>query len=262
MQDGGQFAAMVGPNHSDWGREMARTERELCREGLAPVREALLRYRLGTGLFETGDLYRAQRELQRSVELGEAASEPIDLQAGCQYWLGLIHRALGQVEQELVSFREAARSYARLHQEERAVRCQIELAWSLLLAGRTAEALPELHTASAGRRAIDAVQLTTPLALAEALYLSQVGHRDSSDQRCLELLDRPPLQPVQRADIAWILAGNALAAGNRTAAELHIAIAGRHALEAWWPPQVERIDQLRRRLACDGDGSRPSSVRG
>lgn len=219
----------------------------------------MLRYWLGLGLWETGDLYRAEREWQRVVELGEGEALLGELQADALYRLGLAHRLLGRVELEIAHFRKAARLHLCLQLTKRAVRCQIEAAWSLLLAGRTAEALPELQAAAAGRKGLDAPGLAIQLGIARALYLSQVGDYESSDRRCLGLLDCPPLQSAQRADIAWILATNALAVGDQTAAELHAAIACEHAFEAWWPPQLERVEQLRKRLTGGGPESSPSS---
>lgn len=262
MLDGSQLAAMVGAIQSDWGRLIARAEGDLRRDGLTPEKEGLLRYRLGRGLCETGDLYRAARELERVVALGERAAALAELQADSLYCMGLVHRLLGRLAQEVAAFRRAVRCHARLQQTDRALRCQIEVAWSLLLADCTEEALPELEAASAGQKSVDAPDLSVQLEIARALCLSQLGDRRSSDQCCLGLLDRPPLQPAQRADIAWILGLNALTAGNDTAAEIHAAIALGYALEAWWPPQMERVEQLRRRLACGGGGSRPSSPRG
>lgn len=260
MQDGGQFAAMVGSGHSDWGRVIARAERGLCKEGLPPEKEGLLRYWLGMGLYETGDLYRSERELQRAVELGTQVPDLAEMRADGLYRLGLIHRLLGRAEQEVAAFREAACCHAALHQAERAVLCLAEAAWAQLLAAGADAALPALEAALAGLRGLKAPDLAIRLGIVQALYSSLAGDRQASDQQCLALLDRPPLQPVQRAEIAWILGHNALAAGDRTAAEFHLAIAHEQAVIAWWPPQMERIAQLRRSLSSHE--SRRSSPRG
>lgn len=253
MQDG-QFTAMQGSGLSDWGQVIDRAARGLKREGLPPEQEVHLRFWLGLALCETGDLYRAEQELQRVVELG--ASTLTEIQADAIFRLGQIHRLLRRPDREVAAFQEAARRHAGLSQVDRAVRCHLEAGWSLLLAGRTKEALPELEAAVAGLRALDAPDLGRDLTILRALYLSTTGERQASDQLCLEVLDRPPLKPMQRAEIAWILGCNALAEGDRTAAELHAAIAHAHAVEAWWPPQMERIDQLRKRLASGGGESR------
>lgn len=256
-----QFAAMLGSGHSDWGRVISRAERGLKGAGIAPEREGLLRYNLGLALSETGDLFRAEQELQRVVALGEGPADLAELQADALYRLGQIHRLLRRLEQEVESFRQAACRHTRLRQMDRAVRCQIEAGRALLLAGRTYEALPELEAAAAGLLVLDAPDLMIELAIVQALHESLSGNWQASDRRCLELLDNPPLGPAQRAEIAWILGCNALAAGDRTAAELHAAIGHEYAVEAWWPPQMERINDFRRRLAAGDGESRRSSPR-
>lgn len=260
MQNGGQFTSTTGSGPLDWGRVMARAEEGLSREGLPPEKEGLLRYWLGMGLYGTGDLYRSERELQRAVQLGAQVPDLAELRADGLYRLGLIHRLLGRTEQEVAAFREAAGCHAALQQAEGVIRCQAEAAWAVLLASGADAAQPELEAAMAGLRGLKAPNLAVRLGIVRALYHSLAGDRQASDQLCLDLLDRPPLLPEQRAEIAWILGRNALGAGDRPAAEFHLAIAEGQAVEAWWPPQMERIDLLRRSLA--GRESRPSSPRG
>lgn len=257
-----QFAAMLGSGHSDWGRVISRAERGLRGAGVAPEREGLLRYQLGLALWETGDLYRAEQELERVVALGEGPADLAALQADALYWLGQIHRLLRRPEQEVEAFRQAACRHIMLRQLDRAVRAQIEAGRAQLLAGCAKEALPELEAAAAGLMMLNAPELMIELAIVQALHASLLGDRQASDRRCLELLDHPPLGPAQRAEIAWILGCNALAAGDRTAAELHAAIGQEYAVEAWWPPQMERINDLGRRLAAGDGESRRSSPRG
>lgn len=261
MQNG-QFSAMLGSVLSDWGRMITLAERRLKGEGLRPEREGFWRYWLGLALCETGDLYRAERELQRVVALGEEVSDLAELQADALYRLGQAHRLLRRPEREVEAFREAARRHSLLKEVDRAVRCHIEAGRSLLLAGHAEEALSDLKAAEAGLRALNAPDLSVDLGIVQALHLSLTGKRQASDQRCLDLLNQPPLGSAQRAEIAWILGCNALAAGDRSAAELHVAIGHEYAVEAWSPPQMERINALRKRLACGGGESRPSSPRG
>ncbi|MFZ5824627.1 MAG: hypothetical protein ACOY94_09895 [Bacillota bacterium] len=257
-----QFAAMLGSGHSDWGRVISRAERGLRGRGIPPEREGLLRHNLALALWETGDLYRSEQEFQRVIALGEGSADLASLQADALYRLGNIHRLLRRPEQEVEAFRQAACRHARLRQTARAVRCQVEAGRALLLAGRAKEALPELEAAAAGLIMLDAPDLVVELRIVQALYASLTGDREGSDRHCLELLNQPPLAPCQRAEIAWILGCNAFEAGDRTAAELHAAIAQEYAVEAWWPPQMERINHLRRRLAAGDGESRRSSPPG
>lgn len=261
MQNG-QFAAKLGSGPSEWGRVITWAERGLKRQGLRREREGYLRYWLGLALYETGDLYRAEQELRRVVELGESVRALAELQADGCYRLGLVHRLLRRPDREVAAFRRAARLHMALGSPERTVQCFIDTGWSLLLAGRETEALPELEAAAAGLTGVDAPDLEIHLRILRALSLSLTGDRQASDGCCLDLLNSPPLQPWQRAEVAWILGCNALERGDRTAAELHGAIAYEHGLQAWWPPQMDRIAQLRRRLASADGESSPSSPRG
>lgn len=248
MQEG-QFAAMLGAGDLRWGRLITRTERALRRPQITPVREGNLRFWLGVALFETGDLLRAEQELQRVNQLGGEFPDLAQRRAEALFRLGMIYRLLRRPHREAESFREAADRFTALGLAEGAIRSRVAISWSLLLAGCAIEALPWLEGAAAGLAALDAPEeMRVDLGIAQAFFLSLMGDRQTSDSHCFDLLGRPPLRPVQRADIAWILGCNALAAKDRTAAELHAGIAHSYAVAAWWPPQLARVDQLRQRL--------------
>ncbi|MFZ5815906.1 MAG: tetratricopeptide repeat protein [Bacillota bacterium] len=252
----GQVSWKPEPGHADWGSLIARAERGLRRQGLPPENEVRLRYWLGLALIETGDLYRAEQEWNRLLVLSREVGAKSEMEAEALYRLGQVHRLLRRPDQAVAAFREAARRYRRTGQGERAARCHGEAGWTLLTAGRAEEALPELEAAEAGLGQRERSDLGRDLGVARALYLSLIGEREASDRLCLSLLDQPPLRAGQRAEIAWILGCNALAAGDHVTADLHAAIAHEYALEAWWPPQMERVEGLRRRVASAAAGSR------
>lgn len=212
--------------------------------GLKPRQAGRLHLWLGLAQLKMGDLYRAERELAQAARLGEA---------GAFYRLGQVCRLLRRPAAAEVEFlRQAATRYAALKQPRSAARCYAQAAWSLMVEGKVAEAVPELAAAAGGG---------WHSLIAQALFLSLTGQREEAERLCLEMLDHPPLPSWLRAEIGWLLGCSSLEAGDLTAAQLHAAIAYSFSLVAWNPPQIERILQLRRRLPAGGGESRRSSAR-
>lgn len=231
-----------------WERVAKRAADRLQRMGLTQRQAGRLQLWLGIAQLKMGDLYRAERALALAASQGQPAA---------LYHLGQVYRLLRRPWAEVAVLRWAAARYELLGQRRLAVRCHALAAWALLVEGRLVEALPAL---AAGASAA-AGQPSRELLIARALFLSLVGKRAEAEQLCLALLDQPPLPDGLRADIAWLLGCIALEAGDLTAAQLHAAIAHDYGVMAWNPPQIERIHQLRRRLAAGGGESRRSSAR-
>jgi len=242
----------LGVDVSDWGKIKTHAERGLRAANLSQEREGILRYRLGVASLELGDLLRAEQQLLRYLQLAQSAAALEPLLAPAQERLGEIHRLLKRPGREAEAFTEAARRYEADGKLVDALRCRLEVVRTALWAGRADAARPDLLRVLAGLPLVEAPTLATDAALAYALYLSLVGRRQASMTLCMALLDAPPLAAIHRAEVSWLLAENALAMGERDVAQLHGAIAHYHGVQAWFPPQMERIESLTRRLASAG----------
>ncbi len=231
-----------------WGQVIAWADRGLRIAGPHPEAEGVLRFTVAKALMHTGDLLRAERELRRFLMLAEQLPALRKALPDGLYNLAHLQRWLRRTQDSLRLFREAAAAYQAQGQRHQVAQCHLEIGWSHLLAGGLAEAESELDQA----RALGAdrnTELEGDMAIASALYCHLAGDTVQSDQICMET---GSLLPRQAGEVAWILGKNALARGDLMRAAEYLAVAHDAAVELWWPPLLERVEELRGALVARG----------
>jgi tetratricopeptide (TPR) repeat protein len=240
-----------------WGQAVAWAERGLA---LFPHGQAhgvlfndpaagLLHFLCGTALIYTGDLYRAERMLTQFLTRCRPGGPLERFRGDACFHLGCLMRTLGRPQAERERFREAARAYGAEGRHRQVVACWYELAWSLLLDESPGEARPLLHAAEQGAARHGDAELHNDIRIAWTLWYQLTGDWRRSRTQCLELLALGGLSYRQKADLLWILGRCALSAGAPRQAAAYAEEACEHAAEAWWPPQMERIERLRHVIA-------------
>jgi tetratricopeptide (TPR) repeat protein len=230
-----------------WGKAASWADRGLALAAEETEDTAMLRFALGTALMYTGDLLRAGRELER---FRKAASAPAlrRFLPDALYNLGHLMRLMQRLDDELRYFAQAARAYAEAGRRYRAVACEGDIAWSLLLAGRAAEAEPHLEAAETRINVSEDPGTAVDLQLARALFCQMTGDVAEASDTCKALLAGIELPPRQRAEALWLSAVMAWGAGDRHRALTLINEACDTATEDWWPPQMTRLSAFQQQV--------------
>lgn len=241
-------ACATARRHKDWGRVMTWAERGLTPTDLCPEAEGRLRFELAGALMQIGDLLRAEQELVRFCRLEQ----------GCpalSSWLGEalqvrahIQRLRGQEGQSGRLFQRACIAFAAVGQHGKAMRCRFEIAWGQLMMGQCEGVQQHLAAVRASRVATSDPDLEVDLTIAMALRAKLLGNLSESDRIGWAVLERPALRDRQRAEVAWVLACNALTSGDHQRAGDLLEIAHLAAVTDWSLPQMGRIHHLRLRL--------------
>jgi tetratricopeptide (TPR) repeat protein len=232
----------------DWGKAVAWAERGLA---LNPDPEARgwLDLLLGTAAMYLGDPFRAERHLNRFLTVAPTLPGLERLLPDGLFNYGHLQRFLRRdPEAEARSFLAAAKVYGERGRYSQVLLCHAEAGWSLLMAVRPEDALPELETAAAGLGQHGDPTLQTYVEICWAFYYRQIGAVARSQEICAELAARPDLTAGQRADVAWLAGSNASTLGDWTAAAGWAERAYEEALQDWWPLQLTRIEELRSAL--------------
>jgi tetratricopeptide (TPR) repeat protein len=236
----------------NWGRAVSWAERGLA---LGPDLEAegWLNLLLGTALMYTGDAYRSERCLRAFLE--RAAGHPglSRLLPDGRFNLAHLLRFLRRDPvAEAEAFQEAAEGFASRGRFSQVLLCQVEAAWSYLVAEQPAQALPALEAATNGLAEQGDPTVQVYVQICWAYYHRQTGDLARSQAICHELDARPDLTAGQRADVGWLLGSNARTMGDLTRAAAWAEKAYEHALEDLWPLQITRIEGLLH--AMEGSG--------
>ncbi len=232
-----------------WSAAVSWAEKGLVGSRLDREAEGRLRFYLGTALMYTGDLFRSQRELGRAQELVARTPALRSLSGHILFNLGYGKRALRATAEAVDCFREAERAFAAEGRTARALTCRYEVAWSLLLEERAAEAWPYLEGVEAELSRLGDPSLEVDVAIARSLFHAIRGEYAEAEQICRDLIGTGEVPPRQRADAAWILGRSALESGDLEAAARHLNEAYEVATRDWWPAQIERIEEWKGRLA-------------
>lgn len=238
-------------NRGDWCRAVMWAQHGLALRVDEPEANWKFQFYLGTAAMYLGDLFRAKRELR-----GFVAS--VERTARCRPWLGhalfnlgYVSRCLGNLGEEVEYFKRAGSAYLDSGLDARATVCCYEVAWALLLAGRSdEEVLIELTAVEKALDRLSDPELALDLQIGWALYHSLVGNLDKSSAICSDIVQQEGTPSRQLADVMWIWACNAERQGDFQGAVAHCQIALEAALDDYWPPQVKRVEDLRRRLVA------------
>lgn len=239
----------------NWGLASDWAERGLDLESKEVEARGILSFSHGRALLFIGDLIRSEREWRRFLEVAASCETLRRVEPDARYNLGLLLRTLGRTEEAFAEFARASQRFSEYGRSLSVALCHYETAWTLLLERRHEEAGVVLEQTRAALVGVNSQELETDLAIALALYHSQVGEAHEADRICGHLQEAADLAPRQRADIAWILGSNALLRGDLALAAAHLTLSHEAAVQDWWPPQLERINQLRENLlAQQGTG--------
>lgn len=233
----------------EWGRVAAWAERGF---GLSPEPEAAgwLNLLSGTALMYIGDPYQSRVRLLAFVQAAQQENGLQRLLPDGLFNLGCLMRLLGDTEAEASYFRRAAAAYQAAGRSRQELLSRLELACCYLLQGNAPAAEPELERAEADLPQHGDMDLDGFLQTCLALYCRVRGDLMESRRLCEELLARPDLPGGSRADVGWILARNALEAGDWEGAGEWLDQAYEDALRHWSPPQLRRIAMLKDQLAA------------
>jgi tetratricopeptide (TPR) repeat protein len=213
-----------------------------------------LKFYAGSASAHIGDLMRAERELQQFRLLAADCPKLRRIDGDALYNLGYVARARSLLADEIEYFTKAQEAYRMVGLAGKSLASAYEIGWSYLLAGRPLDAEPVLTAVAAAFHPHEDPILHVDLSIAMALFHSQCGRLALSDQLGEALLQTEELSDQRLADIKWILARNALERGDHAEATRHVTTAYEAALEHWWPPQLERIDRLRRQVTSQPVG--------
>lgn len=225
-----------------WGEVIAWADRGLPLAGGESEAEGILRFTVAKALMHTGDLLRAERELTRFRALAEQVESLRKALPDGLFNLAHLQRWLRRTTESTRLFREAARAYQSMGMRQQVAQCHIEVGWSHLLSGALHEAESALEQAREGVGTGSDPELQTDLTIATALYCHAIGDTVQSDRLCSHV---DGAVPRQAGEIAWILGKNALARGELAQAAHYLAAAHDTAVELWWPPLLERVEELR-----------------
>lgn len=236
----------------NWGRAVSWAERGLA---LGPDSEAegWLNLLLGTALMYTGDAYRSERCLRAFLQrAGEHPGLSRILPDGLFNLAHLLRFLRRDPVVEAEAFQEAAEAFAGRGRFSQVLLCQVEAAWSYLMAEEPAQALPPLEAAAAGLAQHGDPTVQVYVELCWAYYHRLTGDLARSQAICRELDARPDLTAGQRADVGWLLGSNARTMGDLAKAASWAEKAYELALEDLWPLQITRIEGLLHATAGSG----------
>lgn len=242
----------------EWGKVVAWADRGLHLHRREPEAEGLLRFVAASALMYIGDLYRAERELSAFRQLAETVPALQERAADGLYNLGYLKRLLRQYDEAVGCFGKAAAVYGSISRRTQwVIRSHWEIGWTYLTAGRADEAMQELERVRAELAALPEAnrELELALGVATAWGYSQTDRLEESDRLCLRLCSLEQIRPQYLGEIAWIQGNNALARGDLKGTAGYLDTAWRAAVQDWWPPLMERVNQLGNRLATTGAAS-------
>ena len=237
-------AAEAAGNQRAWGKAVLWADRGLALCGDDVLAEGWLRFYVGTASAYR-DLLRAERELLAFQRLAQRHPKQLGLLLGDSFYnLGYVFRAGGRLAEEVKAFHQAAEAFKASGRSGQVTNCQYEMAWSFLLWEQSEDAVPHLLEAERGLTAQGDRELELDLEVARSLLLRNSGLLDESLALTARVLERPDPKQRQRADAAWIAGCNCLDKGRLAEAARFGEEAYEAAVEAWWPPQLERIGRL------------------
>lgn len=158
----------------------------------------------------------------------------------------LIERYLQREGPEISHLCAALEGYSAFGLRQQALHCRLEIAWSFLLREEPAFAFPYLKDALAAMDIDGTADLREDVETISALYRFQTHDLAAAEADCEKILARAGVTPRRAADAHWILGLIARARRDLVSASDHAELALDSALDDYWPPQVERINALRR----------------
>jgi tetratricopeptide (TPR) repeat protein len=243
-------ACLAAGATKEWGQAADWAEQGLRLNSADREAEGRLRFFGGTALFYTSNFYGAETELRKFHKLVLRCTTLKSLVGDAFYNLAYVMRALKRRKAEIAAFRSAAEAYTRQARHARVNVCQYEIAWSYLMDEKVSLASRALDAAEQGLATEPDSELEVDIVTARALFHHLKGDNQTSRRLCLGLLERMEMGRRQLAEVLWVLARNALAAGDVVEADHYIEQAYSATLADWVPTQVRRIEALKLQVSA------------
>jgi tetratricopeptide (TPR) repeat protein len=232
-----------------WGEAVSWAERGQSLEGWNdPEAAGWLQFRLGTAVMYVGDICRSERELTAFVQIAPQIPSLKKHRADGLFNLACLARLKPASQDDLRLFQEAQRDYHAHGRFNRALACQPQIAWSHLSRGNLEAARAALAQADAELADHGDPETGVDLQTTWAWYHHLRGDCEQSVSLCRAVLKEPAATGGKQADVLWILALNAMQEGDHGHAAVLAEEAYGHAVADWWPPQLLRIENLRKSL--------------
>lgn len=232
-----------------WGEAVAWAERGRSLEGWQdPEAAGWLQFRVGTAVMYIGDVCRSERELKGFVNAAPQIPSLKKHRADGLFNLACLARLKRASHDDRRFFQEAEADYHAHGRYNRALACRTQIAWSHLSEGNLASARSTLERAEADLSEHGDPETYVDLQTTRAWYHHLAGQGEESVALCRTLLQEPAATGEKRADVLWILALGAANEGDHDRAAHLVEEAYTLAVADWWPPQLQRIETLRKRL--------------
>jgi hypothetical protein len=158
--------------------------------------------------------------------------------------LGNVYAHLNRRAPAAVMFHLAASIYWREGRRQDELRCHLEAAWMLLLAGDHRTAAHDLEAASDLLHGHGGQDQVIRHRIATALHAYLAGDHLTAEETTIDLVQHSDLDHSQAADAAWLLSLLAYRKGDEGAGRRCAELAYEQALVGWDPLQLDRIAGL------------------
>ena len=210
-------------------------------------------YDVGISYVHLGDFHLAETHLNSFLSMSDRmGTKEKGMKAAARFNLARVHRSRKDYERATDELRIAISLFQDLDMQSMVARCHLDIAWGLLLAGRTDDAMPY-------KQLLNRYVCTHPEddeLVADSLTLDAVLHWKKGDLAgagyYCEMVFRPDFSGVtdhHLAEVSLVMAEMTLQCGCVAEARVFSAMAESHAIRAEWSLGIGLVADLRRRLA-------------
>jgi tetratricopeptide (TPR) repeat protein len=242
-------------SHAAFGLRDLDHARRLAEEALAGWNETMpgdllgrIRFHLGMVTREIGDTAAALAQFEAFLaEVHGRYPELMAAEGKAHFYMALAYRQRGDLEPAVAAYQRAAVAFQQAKQPRLLAKTFQNLAWVFCLLRRPEEARECLTTAAGAMDPADQAHQT----VGEA-FLAVVDGEPGQARTLCDSLSAVQLTAEEGAEVAWVAASAALAAGDRAGAARLAVIAQRNATEARDARLISDASNLRLRINLQG----------